>query len=103
MATITISKKEYRELIEKKFRYEYLRQIIEGDIFSSPPTRNIKEVIKSLSSLSESDVTGEMKGKILSLKKAGLSCHIIITNGLKPNNLTHAVMGKKAGTKLSLN
>ena len=47
MVTVTISKKEYRELIEKKFRYEYLRQIIEGDIFNSPPTRNIKEVIKA--------------------------------------------------------
>jgi phage pi2 protein 07 len=47
MATITIPKKEYQELIEKKFRYEYLRQIIEEDIFSSPPTRSIKEVLKA--------------------------------------------------------
>ncbi|OGD70859.1 hypothetical protein A3I18_01310 [Candidatus Campbellbacteria bacterium RIFCSPLOWO2_02_FULL_35_11] len=46
MATITISKKEYRELIEKKLRYEYLHQIMEEDIFSSPPTKNIQEVVR---------------------------------------------------------
>ena len=45
MSTITISKKEYQELIEKKFRYDYLRQIIEEDIFSSPPTLDIKEIL----------------------------------------------------------
>lgn len=45
MQTVTISKKEYEELIEKKLRYEYLHQIIESDIFSPPPTKNIKEII----------------------------------------------------------
>lgn len=45
MQTVTISKKEYEELIEKKLRYEYLHQIIESDIFSPPPTKDIKEII----------------------------------------------------------
>lgn len=36
MQTVTISKKEYEELIEKKLRYEHLHQIIEEDIFSPP-------------------------------------------------------------------
>ncbi|MBI4823912.1 MAG: hypothetical protein HY805_06755 [Nitrospirae bacterium] len=45
MQTVTISKKEYAELIEKKLRYEYLHQIIESDIFSPPPTKGIKEII----------------------------------------------------------
>lgn len=45
METVTISKKEYQELIEKKLRYEYLHQIIESDIFSPPPTKDINEVI----------------------------------------------------------
>lgn len=45
MQTVTISKKEYAELLEKKLRYEYLYQIIEGDIFSPPPTKDIKELI----------------------------------------------------------
>lgn len=47
MNTITISKKEYQELIEKKLRYEYLHQIIEEDIFAPPPTKKIKEIIKA--------------------------------------------------------
>ena len=47
MQTVTISKKEYEELVEKKLCYEYLYQIIEGDIFSPPPTNDIKEVIKA--------------------------------------------------------
>jgi hypothetical protein len=47
MQTVTISKKEYEELIEKKLRYEYLHQIIEEDIFSPPPTKDIKEIINA--------------------------------------------------------
>lgn len=45
MATITIPKKEYQRLMDKALRYEYLRQILEEDIFASPPTKNIKEII----------------------------------------------------------
>lgn len=45
MVTITIPKKEYRDLVEKKVRYEQLRQIIEGDLFASPPTRSTKEIL----------------------------------------------------------
>jgi hypothetical protein len=48
MATVTISKKEYRELLEKKLRYEYLRQIMEADIFAPPSTRNHKEILAAL-------------------------------------------------------
>ena len=40
MATITIPKKEYQELVDKKFRYEMLREIMKEDIFAPPPTRN---------------------------------------------------------------
>ncbi|MBZ1348579.1 MAG: hypothetical protein KYQ20_02375 [Candidatus Nealsonbacteria bacterium] len=46
MTTITIPKKEYQRLLDRALRYEYLRQILEGDIFASPPTRNIKSIIK---------------------------------------------------------
>lgn len=45
MSSITISKKEYGKLMEVKFRYDYLRQIIREDIFTSPQTRNVKELI----------------------------------------------------------
>ncbi len=47
MQTVTISKKEYQELIEKKLRYEYLHHIIEEDIFSPPPTKDVKGIIKA--------------------------------------------------------
>ena len=46
-STVVIPKKEYRELIEKKSRYEYLRQIIEGDIFDPPPSGSIKEIVSA--------------------------------------------------------
>ena len=45
MATITIPKKEYRELVEKKLKYDYLRQIVEEDVFVAPPSKNAKEII----------------------------------------------------------
>ncbi len=50
MSKITISEKEYKELAQKAMRYEYLKEIIEGreDIFSSPPTKDPKEVVKAL-------------------------------------------------------
>ncbi|MDP2166873.1 MAG: hypothetical protein Q8J64_00900 [Thermodesulfovibrionales bacterium] len=47
MQTVTISQKEYNELLDKKLRYEYLHQIIEGDIFSPPQSKDIEEVISS--------------------------------------------------------
>jgi len=45
MSTVTISKKEYEKLLDQKLRFEYLRQIIEGDIFASPPTKSRKKII----------------------------------------------------------
>lgn len=46
MADITIPKKEYHKLLDKALRYEYLRQILREDIFTSPPKRNVKEIIR---------------------------------------------------------
>ena len=46
MPTITIPKQEYKTLVEAKLRYEYLRRGLEDGLFSSPPTRNVKEVIR---------------------------------------------------------
>ena len=44
MSTVVIAKKEYRQLLEKALRYEYLRQVMEGDLFSPPPTRSAREI-----------------------------------------------------------
>ena len=46
MSTITITKKKYQDLVATKFRYEFLREIFNTNIFSPPPTKNVKEVIK---------------------------------------------------------
>lgn len=46
MTTITIPQKEYRKLVEKSLRYEYLRQIMEENIFAPPPVKNIRKVIE---------------------------------------------------------
>ena len=66
MQTVTIPKKEYEELIEKKLRYEYLYQIIEGDIFSPPPTKDIKEIIDAFKK------TGLYNQKFIDSLKKGL-------------------------------
>ena len=46
MNTVTISKREYNNLVEKKFKYEHLKDIIRKDVFSSVPTRDAKEVVR---------------------------------------------------------
>ena len=46
MSTVTLSKKEYESLKEKALRYEYLKQVLEGDIFSPPPTRDAKKIAR---------------------------------------------------------
>ena len=51
MATITISKNEYSELVESKMRYESLRMIIAEDVFASPPTKNTKEILGAFESV----------------------------------------------------
>lgn len=47
MSTITIPKKEYQDLLEKKMRYERLRQVLEEDIFTPPPTKSKKAVLSA--------------------------------------------------------
>lgn len=49
MDTITIPKKQYKSLIERALRYDYLAGIVRAkeNIFSPPPTKNIDEVINS--------------------------------------------------------
>ena len=46
MVTITIPKTEYQRLTEKALRYEYFRQIMEEDIFASPPVRDAGKVVQ---------------------------------------------------------
>ena len=48
MSTITIPKKEYQELLDKKLRYEYLKQLLNEDIFAPPRIRSIKKIVDEL-------------------------------------------------------
>lgn len=71
-------------------------------LFKNIRNKNLQKVLYALKPSGRDDVTGEMKGKILSIKNAGLRCPVIIANGLKPNNLIAAALGKQVGTKLNL-
>ena len=46
MKTVTIPKKTYEELVEKKLRYDYLRQIMVADVFAPPSIRRTGEVVR---------------------------------------------------------
>lgn len=47
MADVIISKTKYAQLLEKALRYDYLRQMMKENIFSPPPVKNIKEIVKA--------------------------------------------------------
>ena len=47
MVTVTIPKKQYRDLVDAKLRYEYLRSIIENDLFAPPPTQKVEEIVRA--------------------------------------------------------
>lgn len=67
MQTVTIAKNEYRELLDKKLRYEYLRQIMLGqDIFKAPPTRKSRDVIRDFKA------TGKYNQKFIESLARGL-------------------------------
>ena len=67
MTTISIPQKEDQKVVEKSLRYEYIRQIMGGNLFSPPPTRNAKKVID------EFKKTGLYNQKFLESLKRGLS------------------------------
>lgn len=67
MTTVTIPKREYEELVEHKLRFEYLRMSFDDNLFASPPTRNVKEVIKAF------EATGKYNKRFLQSLERGLS------------------------------
>lgn len=56
---------------------------------------NLDQVLSSLQEAKTPDVTGGMKGKILSLLEESRKCPIIIVNALKPGRLQKAIEGKE--------
>ncbi|PIR72575.1 MAG: hypothetical protein COU42_00885 [Candidatus Nealsonbacteria bacterium CG10_big_fil_rev_8_21_14_0_10_36_24] len=63
---VTISKREYRRLLDRAFRFEHLKQLLQEDIFSLPPTRDTKEIIK------EFQETGKYTKKFIDSLARGL-------------------------------
>lgn len=66
MSTVTIPQKEYRELVEKKVRYEQLREFFEGDIFSSPPAKKAGDIVAAFRN------TGKYSKKFVESLEKGL-------------------------------
>lgn len=63
---------------------------------------NINQVLKGLSPTGREDVTGEMHGKILAIKKDLSKIPVIVINGLKRGTLSDAVRQNDIGTRLLL-
>lgn len=61
---------------------------------------NLERILLGLTTNNINDVSGEMKGKVIEIKKhlAGLTVHIV--NGLKPKSLLRAAAGDSIGTQL---
>ncbi len=47
MVTITIKKREYQELLDTKLKFEYVRQILETDLFAPPPSRKPADIVSA--------------------------------------------------------
>lgn len=64
--------------------------------------QNFHKIIKGLTSTKRQDVTGEMRGKLISLRRNLKGLPVMIVNGLKPQTLQQALMQASIGTKLLL-
>lgn len=71
-------------------------------LISKITNKNLKEVLKGLSPANRDDVTGEMRGKIMQIKKNLIGVEVFVANGLKPQNLRQLVTQGNIGSKLSL-
>lgn len=75
MSTVTLTKKEYKQLKRRAEAYELIRQIIEEDLFLPPPVRSRQKI------MSEFKRTGLYSKKSLkNLSHALPSCVIIKCN-----------------------
>lgn len=68
--TVTIPKKEYKELVAERdflrMRYDYLRSAMKDDIFSPPPTKSTSVIIRDFKA------TGKYNKKFLDSLEKGL-------------------------------
>lgn len=66
MSTITIPRKEYKKLVETKYRFDYIRSVFERGLFSPPPAKDVKKVLREFSA------TGLYNRKFLDSLERGL-------------------------------
>lgn len=66
MDTITLTKKEYDRLLKKALRYDYLRGLMDEEIFASPPVKKTKKIIEEFSA------AGKYSPKFLKSLEKGL-------------------------------
>lgn len=62
--------------------------------------KNYKTVIKEMKIHNSNDVTGEMKGKILSIKENLKGIPVVITNGFKKYSVKRALLSGHEGTRI---
>lgn len=62
--------------------------------------RNLNKVLGHITLNNTRDVTGQMKGKILSIKSGLTKRAVFIVSGLKPDRLTKVIAQDQVGTKL---
>jgi isopentenyl phosphate kinase len=68
--------------------------------------KNYKDVVRNMESHNVNDVTGEMKGKILAIKKSLGGIKVFITNGQNPKNVLKSLLNHKRlgfGTVINFN
>lgn len=66
-------------------------------------TKNYQNIIEKIETKNTNDVTGEMRGKILSIKKSLAGIEVLITNGQRPGNVLKSLVDsstQKIGTIL---
>lgn len=73
----------------------------QANLIKKISNENIIQILDSLTVHNLSDVTGEMKGKILSIKENFKDIPTYIINGLKKDQMTRCLTEQQVGTKLS--
>jgi len=66
MQTVTIPRNEYDNLLASRMKFNYLRQILTEDLFSSPPTKDMDEIASAFAE------TGKYNKAFIGSLKEGL-------------------------------
>ncbi len=77
--------------------------LVDGEVVDEVNSDNLDEVLKNIGDAgSKSDVTGGMRGKVLSMLQISRKSEVFIFSGLKSGNITKFLKGERVGTRLKL-